>query len=413
MKCNFDECKCKYNKKNRLIYHVYRQLSKEEIEEIVEHSEIDFFSIETFMFENVKTYYSMIDLINAANRKFSKAIGIIAELGGRKFKVQNIVASGNASDELIHLKKGERVKIKWSANIVKKIEKTNHKKIIYVNFKDFHELVNLEDEIILNDNRGCLKVVEKKEKEVKILDKIRQRSPIRHTIHASLIKQRMNHDGQHRLSHDSDEREEKAGRRKSIDNSLKKVLSVEEGNISHGFEMYDYDERTKHQFKKQKATSFIRKSSIRFSQDMVEKLENLIVEPHPQKENFQTRNSRLKSNCRASVVKELICEVEYDCTINKNSFIFIPNADYKSLGIDLLSCREVNELAHLERKGVHFICITIKDMDDIKSIREILSEESRMKILASIPDIAVKYLNIQLFKRLYSKLRKFWKTPLD
>ena len=40
MNCNLDECK--YNKNNRLIYHVYRQLSKEEIEKIVEHSEIDF-----------------------------------------------------------------------------------------------------------------------------------------------------------------------------------------------------------------------------------------------------------------------------------------------------------------------------------------------------------------------------------
>lgn len=387
MNCNLDECK--YNKNNRLIYHVYRQLSQEEIEKIVEHSEIDFFSIETFMFDNVKTYYSMIDLINAANIKFSKAIGIIAELGGRKFKVQSIFVEGNSSDGLIHLKKGEKVKIKWSPNSVRKLEKTNHKKIINVNFKYFHELLNLEDEIILNDNRGCLKVVQKKEKEIKIIDKVRQKSPIRKTIHANLLNQKINHETSHHASHISINREEKADRRKSLDENLKKVISVEENKDSHGFEMYDYDERTKHHYQTIKATSFIRKSSMRFSQDMAEKLEHLAIESLPEKENLKRKPTQSKSNCRTSFIKELICEVQYDCDISKNSFIFIPNADYKSLGIDLLSCREVNELTHLERKGVNFICITIKDMDDINSIREVLSEGSKMKILASIPDIAV------------------------
>jgi hypothetical protein len=86
---------------------------------------------------------------------------------------------------------------------------------------------------------------------------------------------------------------------------------------------------------------------------------------------------------------EINCTVDYNCQISKNSFLYIPNIDFTKEEIDLLSNREVAEISTLDKLNVDFICITITDINDINSIKEILSENSNLKIIASIPDYKV------------------------
>lgn len=408
-KCDIDKIHSKYTKNNRLIYSISRQLSINEIEEIVRKCEVDFFSIDTVMFENVKIYYTMINQIRDACEKYNKIIGIIAELCGRKIKVYNIYIDGDSTDDMVDLQKGEIVKIKWTGMRPKKSEKKNSQKTIYVNFRDLDDLVSIEDEIIINDNRGCLKVIEKKEKEVKLLDRVRHKSTTKHKTH--YYSSRMNNKQLENIKLDNSNNIEN----QNINNSSRKskvgTSSYDHIN-SNGKKiekMFDLDEKLRSQFKHDNQNYFIRKSSFIFTNQIVEKIEDNSKEI-PHNNTIDTRSFRVKSDSRSSVIKYLKCEVKYDCKISKNSFLFVPNADYKSLGIDLLSSREVNEINHLNNMGVHFICITIKDMDDIDSIKEVLSQDSKIRIIANIPDFAVNYYFIII--RLSNILMIYYKIHL-
>lgn len=55
----------------------------------------------------------------------------------------------------------------------------------------------------------------------------------------------------------------------------------------------------------------------------------------------------------------------------------------------MLSQREVRELSELDNLGVEFVILPITNIADIESIQGILSEDSHIKIIASIPDYLV------------------------
>jgi pyruvate kinase len=83
----------------------------------------------------------------------------------------------------------------------------------------------------------------------------------------------------------------------------------------------------------------------------------------------------------------IICSVEYDCTLNKNFYLYFPTLNFKQHQVDVLSPREVAEISTLESLNVNFININICNQKDIQSIKSILSEDSKLKILASITEI--------------------------
>jgi hypothetical protein len=438
---------CGKPKNNRLIYSIHEKLSREQIEDIIKNCEIDFFSIDTTMFENVRHYYEMIDYMKEGCEKYGVNIGIIAELGGRKIKVENIVNNGQYDfGDIMNLKKGDTIKVIWNGSRPKILKSglnnlCSKENIIYVNFKDIHKLVNKNDEIIINDNKGSLKVIEIKEDVIKNKSNINLLSsnnletsgeinftnhrkfsenrtvntsfenldnndytlitPKRNSIHLSQLEIPV---VLHNIIDNNDKDSENSSER---DLKIKKEKEEYEDLYKECDMMMDTDENQKDEIKFNEINSFIRNTARRFSINFEEqeKSRKLNNEDYSREEyqkrmteysianslsptlDIRQKKLKLLSKMDSNPKKyEIICQVQYDCTINKNAFLFIPNADYKSLGIDLLTCREVNEISHLCDKEIDFICINIKDIDDINSIREILSENSHLKIIASIPD---------------------------
>lgn len=90
---------------------------------------------------------------------------------------------------------------------------------------------------------------------------------------------------------------------------------------------------------------------------------------------------------------EILCKVDEDCTLNKHSFLMLPHADYNSHGIDLLSQREVAEIDYLDTQKIDFIDLSITNIQDLKSIKDILHENSNLKIKATIYDNSVYNIN--------------------
>jgi hypothetical protein len=69
-------------------------------------------------------------------------------------------------------------------------------------------------------------------------------------------------------------------------------------------------------------------------------------------------------------------------------YINLLDIDFKEFNIDLLTHREVAEISELEELEVDFISISITNHDDILCLREILCDNTKLKIIASLPDFS-------------------------
>jgi uncharacterized protein YbcI len=76
--------------RNRIIYTLRNKLTEEELYLIIKSNNIDYFSIDTTCFLNVKEYMCMVKNITKICKEEQKLIGIIVELTGRKIQVVNL-----------------------------------------------------------------------------------------------------------------------------------------------------------------------------------------------------------------------------------------------------------------------------------------------------------------------------------
>jgi pyruvate kinase len=480
--------KIESHKNTRMIYVINSKLTREEIEKIIKECNIEFFSIDTTAFENVKEYFEMIDIIKELSDALKIRVGIIAELAGRKIKVQsiNLPSSEIDSNGGYHLKKGQTIKIKYAS-----INTHQHKKeanlnthkfnenFITVNFKDIHKLVKRNESFIINDNKGSLKVLSIKEEEVSrpgshlilhnkdkfhnenqhfspeikndkiysILSHVRKYSEVpsfeddidfNSSTKNDILK--ISHIGVARSYYPSRKNSVKS-EKENFEDELKEVYK--EYDAMHIGEDHDCEkDELKNELRDNLLKNTIRKYTITLSENLnlknlnshgglseysspqksflrdplISESEQSNISPSPTKkfnrrpiahqrthstiggpnmnqfnfnnpiaEDIKLKRQKLLQNKQQKITLqyELICEVEYDCTINKNSYLFVPNVDYTNLNIDVLSKREVAEINTLDEKNIDFICISIKNMKDIESIREV---NSNIKILASLPD---------------------------
>ena len=449
-------------KSTRLIYVIDTKHSREELERIISECEIDFFSIDTQCFANKRDYKEMIINIKEITQELNHPIGIIAELAGRKIKVEAIKL-GNQSNaqESYQLKKGDRIKVYSNPNskaFHKNIQPENifdHDKQIIVNFKDIHRLVKKNDSIIINDNKGELKVLEIREKlhrtqtainiPIKAIQfrnsQIIPYNTLRHLSNLDVRVQEIINEDDISLSHairkksTSDcylqevvnsavakgVRVDEEIKTQNLAKQIKKITFKSEESLSSftsgerdiedykkGYEDYPDntifpgDEITREKLMREENASFLKNTARRHtvfidtttnesskqvsSSDLTSShrtVMSLNSSPVLRASEFECRRSLLrKSTCNKKCM-EIICEVKYDCTINRNSVLFVPNVDYTTLGIDILTNTEVREINELDQLGIDFICIGIKSMKDIESIREV---NSNINIIASLPD---------------------------
>jgi hypothetical protein len=330
--------------------------------------EIDFFNIDTSAFINVKDYHQIIDDIRILNLKLGRNVGIIAELRGRKIKPEliNFPLGTSVYKTFYVLKKGTKISLTNVPNKINNIKKTHkiEKYEIILKLKDLHRLIKIGDKIIINDNKGSMTV-----KEIKIIHK--ESSSNLETSY-NLVKKsktlgclpiynpeefmRASRKGSMTLIYNEPDTDDFRGIDNYIDFKIDDPYSINQQT-----EIYPNISRSE-------LEEF----------ELMRKRSNLIKA----KSKFQ--DSRY----------EIICSVDYDCLFNLNSYLYMPNIDFVKYNIDLLSCREVAEIASLTNLKVNFICISISHVQDIESLKEVLGVKPNLKILASIVDFkSMAYIN--------------------
>lgn len=102
---------------------------------------------------------------------------------------------------------------------------------------------------------------------------------------------------------------------------------------------------------------------------------------------------------------EIVCSVDFDCAINKDSYFYFPSIDYRKYDEDILSPREVAEISFMSRLQVSFLNITLNNIDDINSFKEILGEDHSIKLMASITNLEVNIFKnyIMIYFFIYSR----------
>ena len=75
----------------------------------------------------------------------------------------------------------------------------------------------------------------------------------------------------------------------------------------------------------------------------------------------------------------------------------------KKYEIDILTPREVAEISFLSDLKVNIMNITLDDINDIDSFKEILGEENSLKLIVSITNFKVNFLNFKVWCILNSK----------
>jgi hypothetical protein len=325
---------------------------------------VDFFNIDTAAFVNVKDYHKIIENIKMLNRKLSKDVGIIAELRGRKLKADSVVfpASEDSDEQFIVLKKGTSIAITNSHGKTNRdslfSENNSHSVKIIVKARDLHRMLDVGDKIILNDNKGRLTVESVKELHRKDSGNNNNLEKLFSMVRKSKTQDHLDGVDHEKLFH--------APRK----NSLTLIYNEPDNNevIEYFHDIDSIDERVQYLDTHDDIPDI--------SQYEVDKI-NLM----------RKRSTLLKSKSNFQESKyEINCTVDFDCPFNINSFLFIPNIDFVKHGIDILSCREVAEIASLINLKVNFICISIGCNKDIESIKETLGEQPGVKILASIYD---------------------------
>lgn len=329
-------------RQNKVIFNIDRKLEYFELKKLI-HCEIDFFTIDTTCFVNVKEYQEMIEHIHSINQIFNKKIGVIVELRGRKFIAELVIndknkdlkiarsSSESSSDPQmsentltlidntenivsLSLKKGRRITITnhvincKDTNLSINPNELNYE--IYIKFKNLHQMLKPGDQVIINDNKCSLKV-----------EKI--------------------------VEHGA---------------NLKNNFKLNEDEIPHNINLTSPTKPRK-LFDINISNIFLKRYTPKNSER--EKVFSLF---HEKK-------------------YDIICTVEYDCLINRNFYLYFPSVDFKKYQVDILSAREVAEISCLEKLKVNFLSIVINDKQDINSLKEIIGEGSQIKILASISNI--------------------------
>ncbi len=320
-------------------------MTQQNLEELFD-CDIDFFNIDTTSFVNVKEYHGIINSIRELNSKMKKNIGIIAELKGRKIKPIDIFLNDEMNNNYV-LKKNTRVVI---SNKETKHALFPDRNEIVIKIRNLHKMISINDKIIINDNKGCLVVEE---------------------IHdTSLLSTKWKKS--RTLTDLAGEEDKQSHPIKKVLSQANTILVDNEGELNYQSDIED----NSIEFDLECKPFSSNLQAINISRYTIDQFE------------IQKKKAKLYRNRSAfSESKyEILCRVEYDCIYYKNSYLFIPNIDFSRCDVNILSNREVAEIASLRDLKVNFISITITSNKDIDSIREVLGDESRIKILASISD---------------------------
>jgi pyruvate kinase len=86
---------------------------------------------------------------------------------------------------------------------------------------------------------------------------------------------------------------------------------------------------------------------------------------------------------------DIVCSVDFNCFITCDSVFYFPSVDYLKHEIDILSLREVAEISLLSEYHVNFMNITLDHVNDINSFKEILGDNNRIKLIASVTNYNV------------------------
>jgi pyruvate kinase len=341
-------------KRNKIIYTIDQKLNYEALEKLYK-CDIDFFNIDTTSFVNVKEYHEMINCIRELNSKLKKNIGIIAELKGRKIKPIDILFPNEENTNFV-LKKNTKVII---TNNTKRNNLASERNELVVKVRNLHKMIAIDDKIIINDNKGCLIVEEIKE---------------------SNMLTNLNWNKSRTLNDLTAEENKKENQIKKVASQVNTVLIENDGDFTYQDDIED--NYIEFDFENKAFQSNIQ--TINVSRYVIDQFEI---------QKKKTKLLRSRSSFSESKY-EILCRVEYDCIYNKNTYLFVPNIDFSRSDVNLLSNREVAEIASLRTLRVNFISITITSNKDIDSLKEVLGENSKIKILASISDYrSLSYIN--------------------
>jgi pyruvate kinase len=373
-------------RQNKVIFNIDKKLELCDLEKLISNCEIDFFTIDTTCFVNVKEYQEMIENIHSLNQKFNKKIGVIVELRGRKCIAELVIIdnfnlkltrshsessggplqfSGNTLTPLDNLDNIVSVVLKKGSQITITNHVTNGKDVnlslipnelnyeILIKFKNLHQMLKPGDQVIVNDNKCSLTV-----------QKIIEHGVPNANNHTNNVVSPSN-----KTAEMINLKVIKGVKRSRTESNLEIMENAENINLKIN------EDELLHKINLPSPTS------CRGQLDM--EISNFYI-----KRNTPRITGREKLSSLFHEKKyEIVCTVDYDCLINRNFYLYFPSVDFKKYQVDVLSSREVAEISCLEKLKVNFLSILINDKQDINSLKEIIGEDSKLKILASISNI--------------------------
>jgi hypothetical protein len=212
-------------------------------------------------------------------------------------------------------------------------------------------MISIHDKIIINDNKGCLIVEE---------------------IQESNLLSNLNWKKSRTLTDLTTEENKKDQHLKKVSSQMNTILIDNEGDYTYQDDIED----NSIEFDLENKPFNTNLQTINVSRYAIDQFEI---------QNKKTKLFRARS-AFSEVRYEILCRVEYDCIYCKNTYLFIPNIDFSRSDVNLISNREVAEIASLRDLKVNFISITITSNKDIEDLQEVLGDDSKIKILASISD---------------------------
>jgi hypothetical protein len=330
----------------------------------------------------------MIEEIHMLNNVHRKNIGIIVELKGRKILIDE-VSHRQENEHICKLKKGSKVIITNSKSTFSETTE------IIVKFKNLHKMLKKYDRIILNDNKGCLIVNRIRENsglktKQKIKNGFKRLRPIKDNQKLNIIqedKENILNPNIHKFYTRSAFRKSRTYQNMSELNN-KEMVNIPKVIYIHPTPNNQVNDSESY-FEEDHSEELQKNNKIKLR---TESCRNLTEFDYIQKKREKIRrgNSLFQEH-----KYEIICKVEYDCEIKKDSYIYMPNVDFKKFEVDLLTSREVAEIACLEKLKVNFICITLSNKNDISSLKEILECSSSLRVISSIANYKVKQIIIK------------------
>jgi hypothetical protein len=271
--------------RNRVIYTIQNKLTEEELFYIIKSNNIDYFSIDTTCFLNVKEYREMINIIKRICFAEQKLIGIIVELRGRKVQVINL-------KNTIEYRAGDIVYITHNA------KKKSDGGYLAINSKDLHRMVNRGDHIIVNDNQGVLVV-----KDI-VEDEAHSRKSVKYNISEDNLCGLEGLGSKLALRKDSSNVDTHSYISES-DKNANDILNCSDSSnelILQDCELYFSCNRDE----------YIKKMSHEF-------------EIKQNEESLSKRRLKLRSSKSNSNHFDIRCEVTHDFKVTENSFLYVPS----------------------------------------------------------------------------------------